>query len=72
MAGKLKEPLIITDYRREPVCTLPVGFYFNDERWERIWARFDEKGESLSRNDLLEMFPDEAVLRENRVKPPTD
>ena len=24
MAGKLKEPLVITDYRREPVCILPV------------------------------------------------
>jgi hypothetical protein len=69
MAGKLKEPMVITDYRREPVCILPVGFYFDDERWELIWARFDERGEALSRDDLLALFPDEEVLRESRVKP---
>ena len=62
MAGKLKEPMVITDYRREPVCILPIGFYFDDDRWERIWQRFDEKGASLTREDLLTLFPDEPVL----------
>lgn len=66
MAGRLKEPMVITDYRREPVCILPVGFYFDDERWAMIWARFDEKGEALTRDDLAELFPDEAVFKENR------
>jgi hypothetical protein len=69
MAGKLKEPMVITDYRREPVCILPVGFYFDDERWEKIWQRFDEKGASLTREDLLKLFPEEPVLKINRVKP---
>jgi hypothetical protein len=32
MSGKLKESKVITDHRREPVCILPVGFYFDDER----------------------------------------
>jgi hypothetical protein len=72
MAGKLREPMVITDYRREPVCILPVGFYFDDARWEMIWARFDEKGEALTREDLVELFPDEAVLKETRVKPAKD
>jgi hypothetical protein len=38
MAGKLTEPFVITDYRQEPVCILPVGYYFDDERWDRIWS----------------------------------
>jgi len=67
MAGKLKEPMVITDYQKEPVCILPVGFYFDDERWEKIWQRFDEKGASLTHNDLRELFPDELVLKKPRV-----
>jgi hypothetical protein len=69
MAGKLKEPMVITDYRREPVCILPVGFYFDDDRWETIWQRFDEKGAALTREDLLTLFPEEPVLKLNRVEP---
>ncbi len=69
MAGKLKEPMVITDYRREPVCILPVGFYFDDDRWEKIWQRFDEKGASLTREDLLALFPEEPVLKLKRVEP---
>jgi len=42
MPRKLKEPGVITDYRREPVCILPAGFYFDDDRRERIWQHFDE------------------------------
>ena len=68
MAGKLKEPMVITDYRREPVCILPVGFYFDDDRWEKIWQRFDEKGAPLTREDLLNLFPEEPMLKHNRVK----
>jgi hypothetical protein len=62
MAGKLKEPRVITDHRREPVCILPTGFYFDDERWGRIWQRFEEKGDALSHDDLRELFPDEPAL----------
>ena len=54
MAGKLKEPRVITDHRREPVCILPAGFYFDDTRWDRIWARFEEKGEQI--RDVLSHF----------------
>jgi hypothetical protein len=62
MAGKLTEPRVITDHRREPVCILPAGFYFDDERWEMIWQRFEEKGEALSHDDLRELFPDEPTI----------
>jgi exopolysaccharide biosynthesis predicted pyruvyltransferase EpsI len=40
-AGKLREPGVITDFRQRHVCMLPVGFYFNDERWEKISDRFE-------------------------------
>lgn len=63
MAGKLIEPKVITDFNNKPVCILPVGFYFDDERWERIWQRYDEKGESLTMDDLRALFPDEATLQ---------
>ena len=63
MSGKLKEPRVITDHQREPVCILPAGFYFDDERWERIWQRFEEKGEPLSHDDLRDLFPDEPALK---------
>lgn len=62
-AGKLKEPKVITDYKQRTVCLLPVGFYFNDERWEKIWQRFDEKGDTLSMADLKELFPDEETVQ---------
>mgnify|MGYP003574256278 FL=1 len=62
MAGKLKEPRVITDHRREPVCILPAGFYFDDQRWDSIWQRFEEKGEALSHDDLRSLFPDEPAL----------
>ena len=57
MAGKLKEPKVITDFNQRIVCLLPVGFYFSDERWEKIWQRFDEKGDTLSMADLKKLFP---------------
>lgn len=62
-AGKLKEPKVITDYRQRIVCLLPVGFYFDDERWEKIWQRFDEKGDTLSMADLKQLFPDEETVQ---------
>lgn len=62
-AGKLKEPKIITDYKQHTVCLLPVGFYFDDERWEKIWQRFDEKGDTLSMADLKKLFPDEETVQ---------
>ncbi|MCW8955343.1 MAG: hypothetical protein OQL09_00540 [Gammaproteobacteria bacterium] len=63
MAGKLVEPKVITDFNNKPVCILPTGFYFDDQRWEMIWQRFDEKGESLTMEDLRQLFPDEATLQ---------
>ena len=63
MAGKLIEPKVITDFNNKPVCILPTGFYFDDQRWEMIWQRFDEKGESLTMDDLRDMFPDEETLQ---------
>ncbi|MCW8853805.1 MAG: hypothetical protein OQK72_03795 [Gammaproteobacteria bacterium] len=62
MAGKLIEPKVITDYNNKPVCILPTGFYFDDSRWDAIWNRFESKGESLTMDDLRELFPDEPTL----------
>ena len=62
-AGKLKEPKVITDFNQRIVCVLPVGFYFNDERREKIWRRFDEKGDTLSMADLENLFPDESTVQ---------
>ena len=63
MAGKLIEPKVITDFNNKPVCILPVGFYFDDQRWEMIGQRYDEKGESLTLEDLRQMFPDDPTLQ---------
>lgn len=62
-AGKLTEPKVITDFNQRIVCLLPMGFYFDDERWEKIWQRFDEKGDTLSMADLKALFPDEATVQ---------
>jgi len=62
-AGKLIEPKVITDINQKVVCLLPTGFYFNDERWEMIWQRYDDKGDTLSMADLKELFPDEATVQ---------
>ena len=67
MAGKLKEPRVITDHNRDPVCILPTGFYFDDARWDRIWERYEEKGESLTHEDLRTLFPDEPALVPRKV-----
>ncbi len=67
MAGKLSEPKIITDLEQKVVCLLPIGFYFNDERWDKIWQKYETKGDTLSMADLKELFPDEAT-----VQNPTD
>jgi len=61
--GKLTEPKIITDLNQKVVCLLPTGFYFNDERWEIIWAQYDKKGDTLSMADLKELFPDETTVQ---------
>lgn len=62
-AGKLVEPKIITDLNQKVVCLLPVGFYFNDERWEIIWEQYDKKGDTLTMTDLKELFPDEKTVQ---------
>ncbi len=63
MAGKLIEPKVITDFNNKPVALLPVGFYFDDQRWESIWEEYDRKGESLTMADLLRLFPDDPALQ---------
>jgi len=62
-AGKLTEPKIITDLEQKVVCLLPVGFYFNDERWEIIWEQYEKKGDTLSLADLKQLFPDEETVQ---------
>jgi hypothetical protein len=67
MAGKLIEPKVITDLNQRVVCLLPTGFYFNDERWEMIWERYDQKGDTLSMADLKILFPDEETVQNPAV-----
>ncbi len=62
-AGKLIEPKVITDLNQKTVCLLPTGFYFDDNRWEMIWDRYDKKGDTLSMADLKALFPDEATVQ---------
>jgi hypothetical protein len=62
-ADKLKEPKVITDLNQRIVRLLPVGFYFDDERWGKIWQRFDEEGDILSMADLKKLFPDEETVQ---------
>ncbi len=62
-AGRLIEPKVITDLNQKTVCLLPTGFYFNDERWEMIWDRYDKKGDTLSMADLKALFPDEETVQ---------
>lgn len=62
-AGKLTEPKVITDLNQRVVCLLPIGFYFDDNRWEMIWERYDKKGDTLSMADLKELFPDEETVQ---------
>ena len=67
MPGKLIEPKVITDFNNKPVALLPIGFYFDDSRWETIWAEYDIKGESLTLDDLLRLFPDDDALKQRNV-----
>ena len=68
MAGKLIEPKVITDLNQRVVCLLPTGFYFDDERWEMIWERYDQKGDTLSMADLKVLFPDEETVQNPAVE----
>ena len=67
MAGKLIEPKVITDFNNKPVCILPKGFYFDDERWDMIWAVFEKKGESLTMEDLYTLFPEDETLKPKKL-----
>jgi len=62
-AGKLTEPRVITDINQRTVCLLPVGFYFTDARWEKIWQKYEEKGDTLSMADLKALFPEEETVQ---------
>jgi len=66
-AGKLTEPKVITDLKQRVVCLLPVGFYFNDKRWEMIWDHYEKKGDTLSMADLKELFPEEETVQNPAV-----
>jgi hypothetical protein len=33
--GKFIAPRVITDFRQRLVCVLPLGFYFDDDRWKK-------------------------------------
>ncbi len=66
-SGKLVEPKVITDLNQKVVCLLPVGFYFNDERWETIWDQYEKKGDTLTMADLKELFPDEETVQNPAV-----
>ena len=68
MPGKLIEPKVITDFNNKPVAMLPIGFYFDDSRWETIWSEYDKKGESLTMEDLRRLFPDDESLNANQLK----
>ena len=68
MAGKLIEPKIISDFNNHLVAMLPTGFYFDDERWEKIWQRYDQKGESLTMADLQALFPDDPALEGKKMQ----
>lgn len=63
MAGKLSEPKIITDLDQKVVCLLPIGFYFDDERWDKIWQQYEINGDTLSMADLKALFPDEPTVQ---------
>ncbi|HHJ34267.1 MAG TPA: hypothetical protein ENJ87_00735 [Gammaproteobacteria bacterium] len=63
MPGKLTEPKVITDLDQKVVCLLPTGFYFDDQRWEKIWQEYDKKGDTLSMTDLKVLFPDEKTVQ---------
>lgn len=67
MAGKLSEPKVITDLNQKVVCLLPIGFYFDDTRWEMIWDRYEKKGDTLSMADLKAMFPEEETVQNPAV-----
>lgn len=56
-------PRTLTDFNQRLICFLPPGFHMDDERWERIWAAYDAKGEPLSHDDLRALFPDEPSLK---------
>jgi len=62
-AGKLVEPKVITDINQKVVCLLPVGFYFDDKRWEMIWQQYDKQGDTLSMADLKKLFPEEETVQ---------
>jgi hypothetical protein len=68
MSGKLVEPKIISDFNGNLVAMLPIGFYFDDARWEQIWACYDRKGEALTMDDLRGLFPDEPTLKVAELK----
>jgi hypothetical protein len=63
IAGKLMQLKVITDFNRRVVCLLLPGFNFSDALRDKIWQRFNEKGDTLSMADLKQQFPDEEKVQ---------
>lgn len=56
------------DFNNNPVANLSVGFYFDDNMWDAIWAEYDIKGQSFTMNNLKKIFPDDKSLAAITVK----
>lgn len=69
MSCKLKEPRVLTDFNNDAVCILPVGFELTDERWDRIWVLHEQLNRFIGHEELLQLFPDEPALREQKIQP---
>lgn len=64
MGQKLKEPRVLTDFKNDAVCILPIGFELTDERWEQIWDLHEKLNRFIGHDELLQLFPEEAALQE--------
>jgi hypothetical protein len=69
MTTKLKQPKVLTDFNNDAVCILPEGFELTDEKWDKIWALHEEVNRFIGHEELLEMFPEEAALKQKKILP---
>lgn len=66
MTPKLKEPKVLTDSNNDAVCILPIGFEFDDGRWEQVWQLHEKLNQFIDHDELLELFPDDPALITNK------
>ncbi len=59
---------LLLAFSQDLVCVLQKGFCFDDVRWQRVCATFNEKAATLSMADLREISPDEDVLYEENQR----